>query len=67
MTTPRSDGPLGDGRSYAFDIPALEDEIETAAEHPEYGIDVVAVEAALAEARADLDDLVPEILGGGER
>lgn len=47
------DYPLGDGPSYADDVEPLEAELRTAAAHPEYGIDVPAVEAALAEAKAD--------------
>lgn len=46
-------GPLGDGPSYAHDVKPLEEELATAEAHPEYGIDVDAVRAALEEARAD--------------
>lgn len=46
-------GPLGDGPSFAHDVKPLEEELAAAEEHPEYGIDVAAVQAALEEARAD--------------
>jgi hypothetical protein len=46
-------GPLGDGPSFAHDVKPLEEELALAKAHPEYGIDVEAVEAALREAKAD--------------
>lgn len=46
------DGPLGDGPSVADDVKPLEEELALAGEHPEYGIDVAAVRAALDEAKA---------------
>lgn len=46
-------GPLGDGASYAHDVKPLEEELKAAEDHPEYGIDVAAVRAALEEAKAD--------------
>lgn len=45
--------PLGDGPSYAHDVRPLEEELAIADAHPEYGIDVEAVRAALEEAKAD--------------
>ena len=53
MRTDDFDGPLGDGASYAHDVKPLEEEIALAADHPEYGIDVEAHQAALREAKAD--------------
>lgn len=47
------DYPLKDGPSFAHDVKPLEEELATAEEHPEYGIDVAAVTAALEEAKAD--------------
>lgn len=49
-------GPMGDGPSFAHDVQPLEEELKLAADHPEYGIDVPAVEAALAEARKDAEN-----------
>jgi hypothetical protein len=51
--TRTDDGPLGDGPSFTHDVKPLEEELALAKTHPEYGIDVEAVEAALREARAD--------------
>ena len=53
LDLPENRGPLGDGASYAHDVKPLEEELATAEDHPEYGIDVAAVQAALEEARAD--------------
>ena len=50
---PEGEGPLGDGPSFAHDVKPLEEELALAKAHPEYGIDVEAVEAALREAKAD--------------
>lgn len=54
-------GPLGDGASYAHDRVPLEEELAAARAHPAYGIDVEAVEEALAEARADARRLKEEL------
>lgn len=53
LDLPEDRGPLGDGASFAHDVKPLEEELAAAEEHPEYGIDVAAVQAALEEAKAD--------------
>lgn len=57
MTT-QSDGPLGDGASYASDVKPLEEELAKIEQNPEWGMGPgteyhANVQAALREALAD--------------